>query len=202
MLGIFRCFATFVVHTPTSQALPPSQHPLYHEYACDGAPQLLPPAGAHLWFCWLPTLPQGKRPVLHGAPSGASSALYLLSRPCPDSAILSTLQYAMLCCTTPRHIKPCYAHFRRTHLRRTLALQGAPWCYTNPAWTLNGDYLIQWGGRWGPFMKSQPHRWALSCLKCTMKLSVAHSEEGVLTLEKLGEGQTQAQSCPLSSIAP
>lgn len=70
--------------------------------------------------------------------------------------LVAMLLYAMLCYATPCYGKPSYAH-----VRRALALQGAPWCYTNPAWTLNGDYLIQWGGRWGPFMKSQPHRWAL-----------------------------------------
>ena len=110
----------------------------------------------------------------------------MLSRPCPDYAMLlyTTVCYAMRCCTMPCHIKPRCAHFRRI-----LALQGAPWCYTNSAWTLNGDYLIQWGGRWGPFMKSQPHRWALSGLKCTPQLFVAHSERGMLTHEQLGDRQ-------------
>ena len=96
---------------------------------------------------------------------------------------LTILCHAMPRHAMPRHAEPCYAH-----LRRTLALQGAPWCFQpTAAWTLNGDYLIQWGGRWGPFMKSQPHRWVLSRLKSTMKLSIAHTEAGVLPHEELGD---------------
>ena len=40
-------------------------------------------------------------------------------------------------------------------------LQGAPWCFNNNAWTLSTEYLIEWGARWGPFMKSEPYRSAL-----------------------------------------
>ena len=37
-------------------------------------------------------------------------------------------------------------------------MQGAPWCFTNDAWTLSTEYLIEWGSRWGPYMKIQPYR--------------------------------------------
>lgn len=37
-------------------------------------------------------------------------------------------------------------------------LQGAPWCFSNNAWTLSTEYLIEWGARWGPYMRSQPYR--------------------------------------------
>ena len=38
--------------------------------------------------------------------------------------------------------------------------QGAPWCFTNNAWTLSTEYLIEWGARWGPYMKKEPYRYA------------------------------------------
>jgi len=37
--------------------------------------------------------------------------------------------------------------------------QGAPWCFTNNAWTLSTEYLIEWGARWGPYMKKEPYRY-------------------------------------------
>lgn len=45
--------------------------------------------------------------------------------------------------------------------------QGAPWCFTNNAWTLSTEYLIEWGARWGPYMKKEPYRYPTCHAACT-----------------------------------
>ncbi len=46
--------------------------------------------------------------------------------------------------------------------------QGAPWCFTNNAWTLSTEYLIEWGARWGPYMKKEPYRYPTCRAACTL----------------------------------
>lgn len=46
--------------------------------------------------------------------------------------------------------------------------QGAPWCFTNNAWTLSTEYLIEWGARWGPYMKKEPYRYPTCHAACTL----------------------------------
>ena len=65
---------------------------------------------------------------------------------------------------------------------RGIVVQGAPWCFDNNAWTLSTEYLIEWGARWGPYMKSQPYRsappplpWPSHCCFCS-SLSCRHDK--------------------------
>ncbi|KAK9803187.1 hypothetical protein WJX72_011823 [[Myrmecia] bisecta] len=49
--------------------------------------------------------------------------------------------------------------FGSTQFVRWVSPKDNVWCFKGNPWMMNADYLIQWGARWGPAMKSQPYRW-------------------------------------------
>ena len=128
--GIPACFATWTVDTAASHALPPPQSPtaVLVQASLSVPLQRHPRAVSmhcchrcHLGSvaCWLHlgiVCPAGS--------CGGLQALYLLSRPCPNHAML---RYDRKCYAMPCRAKPCYAD-----LTRTFALQRAPWFPINP----------------------------------------------------------------------
>ncbi|DBB06814.1 hypothetical protein WJX82_002835 [Trebouxia sp. C0006] len=66
-------------------------------------------------------------------------------------------------------VSDCYVNTNSTYygprqMEHWIRSGGAPWCFTNNAWTLSTEYLIEWGARWGPYMKKEPYRWVSSIL--------------------------------------
>lgn len=82
-----------------------------------------------------------------------------------------------------------------------IMMQGAPWCFTNDAWTLSTEYLIEWGSRWGPYMKIQPYR--CGSLLPLDSLSFAHPHLPIIMLASAITGRCQSklekQKCPKPS---